>query len=240
MVTDLTPGQLVGADIKASPTLRERDEAGYRHRPLRHGRNHIADRHVLPISWRGTTNFFGFIMLIETLQVVLSIDTLRPSADFGVLGALFACQVSVGTEAPAIGYFGDQVAVWIEEVHVVDLLDCSSGEFRIVLDQVLQPCFGADFLVAQYRLVPRPVSTGPHRMDARNPAHVSGHDAAGGEQETRQRHDAAETRPRGIRWIAPQRVVVTNAVSVMTDVVACCFVAPWFERILDPHVLTGP
>jgi hypothetical protein len=38
---------------------------------------------------------------------------------------------------PAVG-FGDHVAVLVEEVDVVDLLEAAAGETRLVLDQVFQ------------------------------------------------------------------------------------------------------
>jgi hypothetical protein len=42
--------------------------------------------------------------------------------------------VAVGAEHPAVG-FGDHVAVLVEEVDVVDLLERAAGELGLVLDQ---------------------------------------------------------------------------------------------------------
>src|SRR3546814_12760266 len=56
------------------------------------------------------------------------------------------------------------------------------------------------------------------RSHARQPAHVARNNAAGGEQEAGQRHDTAMAGARRVVRIAPQRVVVADAVRVVADV----------------------
>ena len=116
---------------------------------------------------------------------------------------------------------------------MVDLLEAATGETGLVLDQVLQIRLGGDRIVAQHGLVPGPVRARPHRMHAGEAAAIAGHDAAGGEQEARQRHDGPEPGLVGIGRIGPQRVVVADAVGVVTDGVARRLVVPRLERIGD-------
>src|SRR5206468_10370431 len=64
-------------------------------------------------------------------------------------------------------------------------------------------------------------------------ADVAGDDAARGEEKTRRRDDAAPVRAGRVVGIAPERVVVSDAVGIVADVVARRLVAPRFERIGD-------
>src|SRR4030095_921516 len=63
--------------------------------------------------------------------------------------------------------------------------------------------------------------------------HVAGDDAARGEEEARGRDDAAPASLRGVGGVAPERIVVADAVGVMADAVARRLVAPRLERVGD-------
>ena len=133
--------------------------------------------------------------------------------------------VALGAEAPAVG-LGDLVALLVEEVDVIDLLDRPTGEARL--------CSIRSFSYAsveitslrrtglcQFQSAPDHIAWTPGK-----PADVAGHDAAGGKQEARQRDDAAVIGLGGVVGIAPQRIVVADAVRVVADVVARGLIAP--------------
>ncbi len=82
-------------------------------------------------------------------------------------------------------------------------------------------------------LCQRPVRARPHRVHARQAADVARDDAAGREQEAGQRDDAAVRGLRRVVRIAPQRIVVADAVRVVPDVVAGRLVAPRLLRGAD-------
>jgi hypothetical protein len=142
--------------------------------------------------------------------------------------------VALGAEAPAVG-LGQKVALLIEEVDVIDLLDGAAGEACLVLDDVLQPGLGRDRIVAPHDLVPRPVGARPHGVHARQAADIARDDAAGREQEAWQRDDVAILCLRRILGHAPQRIVIADAVRVVADVVARGLVAPWLGGHADLH-----
>jgi hypothetical protein len=100
---------------------------------------------------------------------------------------------------------------------VVDLLDRASGEPGLVFDQVLQPGLRADRIVAQYRQMPGPIRTSPHRVHTGQATDITGNDPAGCEQEAGQRNDTTPTRARCVIRITPQRIVVADAMRVVTD-----------------------
>src|SRR3546814_7490880 len=72
-------------------------------------------------------------------------------------------------------------------------------------------------------------------MHAGQAAAVTGNDAAQREQEARQCDDRAVLGLRGVGRVAPQRVVIADAVRVVTDAVARGFVVPRFNRVGDGH-----
>ena len=94
---------------------------------------------------------------------------------------------------------------------------------------------GRDHVVAVHRLVPVPVRAGPHRVHAGQAADITGDDAAGREEEARQRDDAAVSARRRVFGVAPQRIVVADAVRVVADVVARRLVAPRLRGRADLH-----
>src|SRR5690606_27980534 len=137
-----------------------------------------------------------------------------PGAHFLAFAALFAGVVALRAKAPAVG-FGDPVAVLVDATHVVDQLDGTARQARRVLHQAVKIGVGADFVVAADGLVPGPVGSGPHGVHTGQAAHVPGYDAAGGEQKAGQGDDAAVAGVLRILGVAPQRVVVADAVRIV-------------------------
>ena len=75
--------------------------------------------------------------------------------------------VALGAEAPAVGV-GDLVALLVEEIDVIDLLDRAAGEPGLVLDQVLELGLGRDLVVAltglcQFQSAPDHIAWTPGR-----------------------------------------------------------------------------
>src|SRR5882757_4389782 len=138
MRIDQLPGELVGADIKAAPALGIADESGHRHRPLQHYRQRLALGHVLPVARHGAANLLVAIELVGVGEFLVGVAPRLAGLHVLVLGALLARMVALGAEAPAVGA-GDEVAVLIEEIDMVGLLDGAAGEARLMLDDVLQP-----------------------------------------------------------------------------------------------------
>src|SRR5262249_54623756 len=134
MLAKLLPREFVGANIKAAPSLRERDEAGHRHRPLRHALKLVPDFYVLDIARCGAADFFGLVYCESPGQIFARVMHRRFLLDLGVLGASLARRIALSAEAPAIA-LGDQFAALIEELASVDLLDRAAGEARLMLDQ---------------------------------------------------------------------------------------------------------
>src|SRR5215831_15049523 len=95
---------------------------------------------------------------------------------------------------------------------MVGLLDGAAGEARLVLDNVLQPGLARYRIVAPHDLVPGPVGARPHGVHAGQAADIARDDAAGGEQEARQRDHVAVAGLGRIVGHAPQRIVVADAV----------------------------
>ncbi|MPM85115.1 hypothetical protein SDC9_132192 [bioreactor metagenome] len=229
---DELPRQLVGTNVQAAPALRIGDETGHGHRALEHGGQFFALAHIFPVAWRGAAHFLVAVQLVGLAQFLVGVAARLAGTHFGVLGALLAGMVALGAEAPAVG-LGHLVALLVEEVDVVDLLHGTACKARLVLHQILQMRLGGDGVVTVHRLVPRPVRSRPHRMHARQPAHIARDDAAGGEQKARQRHDAAVLRLGSVVRVAPQRIVVANAMRVVANVVARGLMAPRLGRLAD-------
>jgi hypothetical protein len=102
-----------------------------------------------------------------------------------------------------------------------------------VLDEVFEMGLGPHLGAPHDRPVPGEVGAGPHGVDAGEAADVARQDPVEGEHEARRRHDRAVGRAGGVIGVAPQRVVVPDAVSVVTDVVSCCLVAPGLDGVGD-------
>src|ERR1019366_3340929 len=232
MRMNLLPGQLGGADIQPAPTLRVCDEASHRHRSFDHGRQCIAHLDGFPEPRLRAANGLIVIMAIDVRQFALGVATDRLRFQVGVFRAFLARRVAVGAETPTVR-LGDQVAVLIEEPHMVSLLHGAAGEAGLMLHQVLEPGFRGDLVIAHHRFMPGPIGACPHRVHAWQPPDITRNDPARREQETGQCDHAAPTRPRTIPGIAPQWVVVADTVRVVTNVVAGRLVAPRLQRVLD-------
>ncbi len=91
--------------------------------------------------------------------------------DAEALGDGYLYGATLGTLAQSLGRReGDLVAMLVEEIDMIDLLERPAGEASLMLDQVLEIGGGGDDVVAQHRLEPGPVGAGPHRGAGRSPA----------------------------------------------------------------------
>src|SRR5262249_46238165 len=156
MARDLLPREPVRADVESAPALRERDEAGDRHRALGHRGQAFAVHDVVPVAWCGAADLFAGVETVDLVELVVGIALRRPRLDGRVLAATLPRVIAVGAEAPAVGA-RDELAVLIVEVDVIDLLDRPPGEGRLVLHQILEPRFRRDRFVARHRTMPAPV-----------------------------------------------------------------------------------
>ena len=103
---------------------------------------------------------------------------------------------------------------------MVDLLEGSPGEARLVFDEVFQMRLGLHLDTPTNRLVPGQVGPGPHGVDAGEPADVPRQDSVESEHEAWRRNDRAVTGRFRVGGITPQRIVVSDSVGVVADVVA--------------------
>src|SRR5258708_7587931 len=153
MRVNLLPGELVGADIQATPALCVSNETGHRHGAFDHGWQRIADLDGFPESRFGTANRFVVIMPVNFGELSFTVAPDRLRFQVGIFGALFAGGVAVGAKTPTVG-LRDQSSVLIEEPHVIDLLHGAAGETSLMLDQVLEPGFRGNLVIAAHRFVP--------------------------------------------------------------------------------------
>src|SRR3990167_6973540 len=225
------PRELVGANIQTTPALRIADETGYGHRTFHQGRQLFAFLDVFPVTRSRATDFFLRVQLAEFGQLFFAVR-LNLAAHVGVLRATLTRFVTISTEYPRIR-FSNFVAMLVEEIDVVDLLECTAGKLGLMLNQIFQIGFGSDDVIAQHRFVPGPVGAGPHRVHTRQATAITGNQPAGGEQETGQRNDRTVLGFGRVFRIAPQRVVVADAVSVVTDRVTGGFVVPRLDCVGD-------
>src|SRR5262249_4105931 len=126
-------GELVGADIQTAPSLRERDEAGNRHRAFDHCRQLFADRNVLGISRIWASNFLRFVQREDSLQVVARVGGLRFALYLVVFCASLTRSIALRPETPAIA-LGHQLALLVVEFTAIDLLYGSPREAGLMLD----------------------------------------------------------------------------------------------------------
>ena len=154
MGVDQLPGELVGADVEAAPALGVADEAGHRHRALEHRRQRLAFGHVLPVARRGAADLLVAIELVGVGELLRRCSAAAARAFTSLYLVPCSRAWSRSVRKHQLSALGDQVAVLVEEVDMVDLLDGAAGEARLVLDDVLQPGLGRDRVVAVDRLVP--------------------------------------------------------------------------------------
>src|SRR4029077_9078980 len=128
---------------------------------------------------------------------------------------------------------GELVTALVVEVHVVDLLNGAASEAGLVFDKIFQIGAGANLGVAVDGLVPGKITACEHSVHAGESAHVAADNAATGKEERRQGNDVPIARGPAIRRIAPQRVVVPNAVRIVPNIVARGLVAPRLQGVFD-------
>ena len=83
--------------------------------------------------------------------------------------------------------------------------------------------------------VPGQVGAGPHGVDAGQATDVARQDPAEGEDEAGRGHEAPVGPGGGVGRVAPQRVVVADAVGVVPHIVAGDLVAPRLDGVGDRH-----
>src|SRR5208283_1020975 len=131
-------------------SLRERDEAGDRHRTLDHGLQFIADLNILYIARGRSADLLGLVVCENLCEVLARIAHRGPLLHLLILGPALARGVAFGAEAPAIA-LGDQLTILIVEFASIDLLNRAPGEARLMLDQILQPHPGREGVAEQHR-----------------------------------------------------------------------------------------
>ncbi len=92
---------------------------------------------IFQIARRAPAHFLIRIKSIERFQFVIGVASWRLLANFVVFGAAFARFVTVGAEAPAIR-FGDEIALLVEKINVVDLLDRTACKSGLMLDKLFE------------------------------------------------------------------------------------------------------
>src|SRR5262245_41773463 len=116
---------------------------------------------------------------------------------------------------------------------MIDLLEGAAGEARLMLDQVLEVGLRGYLGSAPDGLMPMQIRTGPHGVDSRETSDVAGKDATEGEDEAGRRNQRPVRTCFGIFGITPQRVVVADAVCVVTDVVPRRLITPRLDGVGD-------
>src|SRR4029434_4295007 len=137
MSVDHLVGELMGADIEATPALSIGDEACDSHGPFHQRRQGRADGDIVPVAWLFATDRLVLVQGVNASKLFLGIDLGRLTLNLLVLGAGFAGEVAVGAKAPGVGA-GKLVARLIVEVDMIDLLDGPAGKARVMLDEVFE------------------------------------------------------------------------------------------------------
>src|SRR5262249_35427063 len=102
MPLDHLIGELMGADVAATPVLSKGDEAGDRHWRFHQRRQWRADGDILPVARLFATDRLVFVQGVNAGKLFLGIDLGRLTLDLLVLGAGFAGEVAIGAKAPGI------------------------------------------------------------------------------------------------------------------------------------------
>src|SRR5579862_7101000 len=134
------PRELVRADVKTAPALRIANETRDRHRALHHPWEGFAFAHIFPISWGGAADLLRLVHLGELGELLLR-ERLNTAAGFRVFRTALASFVAVGPEDPGVA-IRNLVALLVEKIHMIDLLERTTGKTGLVLDQILQMRLG--------------------------------------------------------------------------------------------------
>src|SRR5215831_4371981 len=165
-------------------------------------------------------------------EFFLGVYLWRLTLDLPILSTGFACQVAICAKTPGIrtGEVGIRPVV---EVDVIDLLDGAASEARVMLDEIFEIGAGGNLGVAMDGPVPGEVTAGEHGVHPGESTHIATHNAATGKEERGQGNDVPILCGLAIGRITPQRVVVTNPVRIVPNIVTGGFVAPWLKGVLD-------
>src|SRR5262249_31254673 len=109
-----------------------------------------------------------------------------------------------------------------------------------MLDEIFEIGAGANLGVPMDGLVPGEVTAGEHCVHAGESAHVATHNAATGKEKRGRGDDVPIPRGLAVGRITPQRVVVTDPVRIVPDIVARGLVAPRLRGVLDTLANTLP
>src|SRR5208283_4559202 len=112
-----------------------------------------------------SANLLRFVVAEDFHQVLAAVMNGRTRLDGFILGSALARGITLGPEAPAIA-LGDQFFVLVEKLTSIDLLDRSSRETRLMLEQIVKPDFGRELVAAKHRAMPRHVDSCEHRVHA--------------------------------------------------------------------------
>src|SRR3989441_138453 len=165
-------------------------------------------------------------------EFFLGVHLGRLTLDLLILDTGFACQVAIRAKTPGINT-GELVIRLVVEVDVIDLLDGAAGEARVMLDEIFEIGAGGNLSVAMDGLVPGEVTASEHGVHTGESTHIATHNAATGKEERGQGDDVPIPRGLAVGRITPQRVVVTDPVRIVPNIVAGGFVAPRLKGVLD-------
>src|SRR5262249_44145651 len=102
-----------------------------------------------------------------------------------------------------------------------------------MLDEIFEIGAGGHLGVAMDGPVPGEVAAGEHGVYAGESTHIAAHNAATGKEERGQGDDVPIPRGLAVSRITPQRVVITDPVCIVPNVVASGFIAPRLRGALD-------
>src|SRR5712691_9076113 len=165
MPVDHLVGELMGADVEATPALGIGDEARDSHWPFYQRRQWGANGDILPVARLFATDRLVLVQGVNAGKLFLGVHLWRPVLDLLVLGAGFAGEIAIGAKAPGVGT-GKLVARFIVEVDMIDLLDGTAGKARVMLDEVFEIRAGRNLGIAVDGFRPGEGTAGKHRVYA--------------------------------------------------------------------------
>src|SRR5215470_16793781 len=121
MSVDHLVGELMSADVEATPALGIGDEAGDSHWPFYQRRQWRADADIVPVAWLFATDRLVLVQGVNASKLFLGVDLGRPTLNLLVLGTGFTSEVAIGAKAPGVGA-GKLAARFVVEVDMIDLL----------------------------------------------------------------------------------------------------------------------
>src|SRR5439155_21973645 len=119
--------------VEAAPPLDERDDRRHRERSLRHERQRLADRHLVPVARRAPPDLLVPVRRHDRRELTLGVARRFGRAVFAAL----ARGVTLGAEAPGVG-LAHELARLVPKRGPVDLLDRAARERGRLLDEIEQ------------------------------------------------------------------------------------------------------